>query len=287
MANTTLEMTFVNTTNRASTGNIQLDNAIARIYTAYKRGNGAMQDIAIELYNIKSKELYKVNGIEHFSDFAENVLKISKSKASRMCAVAKRFLICTEAEEEENRKKYNQFNFTQLSEMLTADDEILEFINPEMTSKEIREYINNAKRIGTNEPDQNSTDPDQNSTDPDQNSTDNNQNDNNQNDNNQTDNEKSVDEAKTEINKEFGYVDTDTAQTENEPVEAKAIDDEKSIIADDYTIKVSTDNEILEATCKTLNGLKKIHTWLNKNKTLITSSFPIYFDVETENTETE
>ena len=280
MANTTLEMTFVNTTNRASTGNIQLDNAIARIYTAYKRGNGAMQDIAIELYNIKSKELYKVNGIEHFSDFAENVLKISKSKASRMCAVAKRFLICTEAEEEENRKKYNQFNFTQLSEMLTADDEILEFINPEMTSKEIREYINNAKRIGTNEPDQNSTDPDQNSTD-------NNQNDNNQNDNNQTDNEKSVDEAKTEINKEFGYVDTDTAQTENEPVEAKAIDDEKSIIADDYTIKVSTDNEILEATCKTLNGLKKIHTWLNKNKTLITSSFPIYFDVETENTETE
>lgn len=273
MANTTLEMTFVNTDNRASTGNIQLDNAIARIYTAYKRGNGAMQDIAIELYNIKSKELYKVNGIEHFSDFAENVLKISKSKASRMCAVAKRFLICTEAEEEETRKKYNQFNFTQLSEMLTADDEILEFINPEMTSKEIRDYINNAKRIGTNDPDQNNTD--------------NNQNDNNQTDSEQTDNEKSVDEAKTEINKEFGYVDTDTAQTENEPVEAKVIDDEKSVIADDYTIKVSTDNEILEATCKTLNGLKKIHTWLNKNKTLITTSFPIYFDVETENTETE
>ena len=278
-------MTYVNTTNRVSTGNIQLDNAIARIYTAYKLGNGAMQDIAIELYNIKSKELYKVNGIEHFSDFAENVLKISKSKASRMCAVAKRFLICTEAEEEETRKKYNQFNFTQLSEMLTADDEILEFINPEMTSKEIRDYINNAKRIGTNDPDQNSTDPDQNSTDPDQNSTDpeqnnqtdNNQTDNNQTDNNQTDNEKSVDEATTEINKEFGYVDTDTAQTENEPVEAKTIDDEKSVIADDYTIKVSADNEILEASCKSLNGLKKIHTWLNKNKTVITSSFTIYY----------
>ena len=280
MANTTYEMTYVNTTNRVSTGNIQLDNAIARIYTAYKRGNGAIQDIAIELYNIKSKELYKVNGIEHFSDFAENVLKISKSKASRMCAVAKRFLICTEAEEEETRKKYNQFNFTQLSEMLTADDEILEFINPEMTSKEIRDFINNAKRIGTTDPDQNSTDPDQNSTDPDQNSTDPDQ-------NNQTDNEKSVDEAKAEINKEFGYVDTDTVQTENEPVEAKTIDDEKSVIADDYSIKVSTDNEILEATCKTLNGLKKIHTWLNKNKTLITTSFPIYFDVETDNTETE
>ena len=266
MANTTHEMTYVNTTNRVSTGNIQLDNAIARIYTAYKRGNGAMQDIAIELYNIKSKELYKVNGIEHFSDFAENVLKISKSKASRMCAVAKRFLICTEAEEEEIRKKYNQFNFTQLSEMLTADDDVLEFIKPEMTSKEIRDFINNAKRIGTTDPDQNSTDPEQ---------------------NNQTDNEKSVDEAKTEINKEFGYVDTDIAQTENEPVEAKTIDNEKSVIADDYTIKVSTDNEILEATCKTLNGLKKIHTWLNKNKTLITTSFPIYFDVETDNTETE
>lgn len=273
MANTSLEMTYTNTANRQSTGNIQLDNAIARIYVAYKRGNGAMQDIAIELYNIKSKELYKVNGIEHFSDFAENVLKISKSKASRMCAVAKRFLICTEAEEEETRKKYNQYNFTQLSEMLTADDDVLEFIKPEMTSKEIRDFINNAKRIGTTDPDQNNTDPDQNSTDPDQ--------------NNQTDNEKSTDEAKAEINKESDHVDIDTAQTENEPVEAKTIDDEKSVIADDYTIKVSTDNEILEATCKTLNGLKKIHTWLNKNKTLITTSFPIYFDVETDNTETE
>lgn len=283
MANTTLEMTFVNTDNKASTGNIQLDNAIIRIYNAYKRGNDAMQQIAIELYNIKSKELYKVNGIEHFSDFAENVLKISKSKASRMCAVAKRFLICTEADEEETRKKYNQFNFTQLSEMLTADDEILEFINPEMTSKEIRDYINNAKRIGTTDPDQNNTDNNQN----DNNQNDNNQTDNSQTDNNQTDNEKSVDEAKAEINKEFGYVDTDTVQTENEPVETKAIDDEKSVIADDYTIKISTDNEILEATCKTLNGLKKIHTWLNKNKTLITTSFPIYFDVENDNTETE
>lgn len=275
MANTSLEMVFTNTTNMESTGNIQLDNAITRIYNAYKRGNGAMQDIAIELYNIKSKELYKVNGIEHFSDFAENVLKISKSKASRMCAVAKRFLICTESEEEETRKKYNQYNFTQLSEMLTADDDVLEFIKPEMTSKEIRDFINNAKRIGTNDPGHNSTDPDQNSTDPDQT------------DNNQTDNEKSVDEAKDEVNKEFGYVDTDTAQIENEPVEAKAIDTEKSIIGDDYTIEVSTDNEILQATCKTLNGLKKIHTWLNKNKSIITSSFPIYFDVETDNTETE
>ena len=273
MANTSLEMTFTNVADRKSTGNIQLDNAIARIYVAYKRGNGAMQDIAIELYNIKSKELYKVNGIEYFSDFAENVLKISKSKASRMCAVAKRFLICTEAEEEATREKYNKFNFTQLSEMLTADDEILEFINPEMTSKEIRDYINNAKRIGMN--DQNNTDPDQNNndqnnndqnnTDPDQNNTDPDQTDNNQTDNDQT----------------------DTFVSENEITEAKTIDDEKSVIADEYSIKVSTDNEILEATCKTLNGLKKIHTWLNKNKTMITTSFPIYFDVETENTETE
>ena len=186
-----------------------------------------------------------------------------------------------EAEEEETRKKYNQFNFTQLSEMLTADDEILEFINPEMTSKEIRDYINNAKRIGTNDPDQNSTD--------------NNQNDNNQNDNNQnkptwnenTDEHIPVNEAKDNTNKEFGYIDTDIAVTNKVVNEAKAIDDEKSVIADDYTIKVSTDNEILEATCKTLNGLKKIHTWLNKNKSIITTSFPIYFDVETDNTETE
>lgn len=282
MANTTLEMTFTNVADRKSTGNIQLDNAIARIYVAYKRGNGAMQDIAIELYNIKSKELYKVNGIEHFSDFAENVLKISKSKASRMCAVAKRFLICTEAEEEANREKYNKFNFTQLSEMLTADDEILDFINPEMTSKEIRDYINNAKRIGMN--DQTDTEQtDTNQTDTDQTDTD--QTDTSQNDTNQT--EKTVDEAKAEINKKFGYIDTDTVTPENEIVEVKAIDDEKSVITDEYTIKVSTDNEILEATCKTLNGLKKIHTWLNKNKTMITTSFPIYFDVETENTETE
>ena len=261
MANTSLEMTFTSVANRKSTGNIQLDNAIARIYVAYKRGNGAMQDIAIELYNIKSKELYKVNGIEHFSDFAENVLKISKSKASRMCAVAKRFLICTEAEEEENREKYNKFNFTQLSEMLTADDEVLQFINPEMTSKEIRDYINNAKRIGTN------TQNDTNQNDTNQNDTE--QNDTDQNDTNQND----TDQNDTDIN--------------IEPVATKVIDNENSVFADDYTIKISTDNEILEATCTTLNGLKKIHTWLNKNKSIIATSFPIYFEVENENTDTE
>lgn len=271
MANTSLEMTFTNVADRKSTGNIQLDNAIARIYVAYKRGNGAMQDIAIELYNIKSKELYKVNGIEHFSDFAENVLKISKSKASRMCAVAKRFLICTEAEEDATREKYNKFNFTQLSEMLTADDEILEFIRPEMTSKEIRDYINNAKRIGMN--DQNNTDPDQNSTDPEQNVP--------------TWNDNTDEHIPVDNDTVNEYIDTDIAITNAVVNEAKAIDDEKSVITDEYTIKVSTDNEILEATCKTLNGLKKIHTWLNKNKTIITTSFPIYFDVETENTETE
>lgn len=275
MANTSLEMTFTNVADRESTGNIQLDNAINRIYMAYKRGNGAMQDIAIELYNIKSKELYKVNGIEHFSDFAENVLKISKSKASRMCAVAKRFLICTEAEEEETRKKYNQYNFTQLSEMLTADDDVLEFIKPEMTSKEIRDFINNAKRIGTTDPDQNNTDPDQ--TDVEQNSTDNNQTGPEQNEPTWNDNT----DERIPVDTVTEYIENDIAVT------AKAIDTEKSVIADDYTIEVSTDNEILQATCKTLNGLKKIHTWLNKNKSIITTSFPIYFDVETDNTETE
>ncbi len=274
MANTSLEMTFTNVADRKSTGNIQLDNAIARIYVAYKRGNGAMQDIAIELYNIKSKELYKVNGIEHFSDFAENVLKISKSKASRMCAVAKRFLICTEAEEEANREKYNKFNFTQLTEMLTADDEILEFINPEMTSKEIRDYINNAKRIGMND----QTDTEQTDTE---------QTDTEQTDTDQTDTEQTDTEQTDTEQTDTEQTDTDTFVPENEIVEVKVIDDEKSVITDEYTIKVSTDNEILEATCKTLNGLKKIHTWLNKNKTMITTSFPIYFDVETENTETE
>ena len=266
-------MTFTNVANRKSTGNIQLDNAIARIYVAYKRGNGAMQDIAIELYNIKSKELYKVNGIEHFSDFAENVLKISKSKASRMCAVAKRFLICTEAEEEENREKYNKFNFTQLSEMLSADDDVLEFIKPEMTSKEIRDFINNAKRIGTINPDQNNTD----QTNTEQTNTE--QTDIEQTNTEQTD----IEQTNTEqINTE--QTDTDTV---NETSATQIIDDDKSIITDEYSIKISTDNEILEATCTTLNGLEKIHTWLNKNKSIISKSFPIYFDVENENTDSE
>ena len=273
MANTSLEMTFTNVANRKSTGNIQLDNAIARIYVAYKRGNGAMQDIAVELYNIKSKELYKVNGIEHFSDFAENVLKISKSKASRMCAVAKRFLICTEAEEEENREKYNKFNFTQLSEMLTADDEVLQFINPEMTSKEIRDYINNAKRIGTNT----QTDTEQAQTDTEQTDTEQAQTDTEQTDTEQA--QTDTEQAQTNIEH--------TIDNDNIAVANIIIDEEKSVFADEYSIKVTTDNEVLEATCTTLNGLKKIHTWLNKNKSIIKSTFPIVFEVENENTNIE
>lgn len=126
------------TTTKINTGSIVLDKDINKINTEINNGNKASHEIARTLNKIKVEENWKVTGYDSFSDFAEGFFKISKSQASRLCAVAQKFL---------NTPKYEAYKISQLTEMIHADDKMLEYIQPTMTSKEIRNYINGAKQL--------------------------------------------------------------------------------------------------------------------------------------------
>lgn len=117
-----------------STGSVKLDKAIAKISAELKKGNKANHEVARTLYKIKTEELFTVTGYETFSDFAENYFGISKSQASRYTQVAEKFL---------GEQQYEEYTISQLVEMLKATPEMLEYINPSMSVKDIRDYIKN------------------------------------------------------------------------------------------------------------------------------------------------
>ena len=129
--------------NTESTGSVELDKAIATIRTEIQRGNTASHNIARELYRIKRDKLFTAVGAEHFSDFAENYFGISKSQGSRLCSIAEKFLVGT--------TKYEEFSNTQLIAMMNASDDMLEYIKPTMTVKDIRDYIKGALEVANNQ----------------------------------------------------------------------------------------------------------------------------------------
>lgn len=181
------------TTTKINTGSIVLDKDINKINTEINNGNRASHEIARTLNKIKVEENWKVTGYDSFSDFAEGFFKISKSQASRLCAVAQKFL---------NTPKYETYKISQLTEMIHADDKMLEYIQPTMTSKEIRDYINGAKQIEdkTKKPTEDKLTEDKPIDDK---STE-----------DKPTEETTTEQAKNEVNTEFGYINTDTTISE-------------------------------------------------------------------------
>ena len=147
----------VNANTKINTGSIELDKYINNIYECIKTGNKAAHEIAINLYYINKKELYMHTGANSFSDFCVNYFGkgISKSQGSRLVKIAEKFLIPSH--------KYDEYSNTQLIEMLSAKEEMLEYIKPTMTAAEIRKYIkgDDTKKIEQkpeqNQPEQNKT----------------------------------------------------------------------------------------------------------------------------------
>lgn len=130
------------------TGSVQLDKACNKIFAEMKRGNKASHVIAKELHNISVNSLF-TQVADNFSDFAEQYFGLSKSRASRYVKVAERFL---------QDNKFENYTITQLTEMLRATDEMIEYINPSMTCTEIRNYITGALALTDNSDDTETTD---------------------------------------------------------------------------------------------------------------------------------
>ena len=79
-------------------------------------------------------------GFKTTAAWAEQFLNFSKSKVSRYIAITRRFK-WEKITDEQGRDYWDIFTLGQLQEMLKATDEQLMQITPDMTVKEIREYL--------------------------------------------------------------------------------------------------------------------------------------------------
>ena len=232
------------TTTKINTGSLVLDKDINKINTEINNGNKASHEIARTLNKIKVEENWKVTGYDSFSDFAEGYFKISKSQASRLCAVAQKFL---------NTPKYEMYKISQLTEMIHADDKMLEYIQPTMTSKEIRDYINGAKQI-----EDKSTKTTEETT---------------------TEETTTTEQAKNEVNEQFGYIDTDTVIPEEYVYEEITKGDGYEVSKN----KIGT----YHVDCTDISALNRVVSYLKKHNPKATSIRVTFEEISEQENEQE
>ncbi len=89
------------------------------------------------LKNIKDDKLYELVGYTSVYEFSEKELNFSQTVTKNLIAVYEKF-----ADKERSsavlKKEYENFNYTQLVELVPVDENELNDYNPEMTTKEIR-----------------------------------------------------------------------------------------------------------------------------------------------------
>lgn len=106
-------------------------------------------------------EYYKEYGFSTLQDFVSSNFGIEKSSLSHILSVYYRFADCEDGitgKVYKNwiDKKYENYSYSQLCEMVKLKDKELEHISPKMTVRDIREYKKNLKRenccdVATNE----------------------------------------------------------------------------------------------------------------------------------------
>lgn len=79
-------------------------------------------------------------GFKNTATWAAEFLNFSKSKVSRYISITARFK-WTKVTDEQGRDYWDIFTLGQMQEMLKATDEQLQQITPDMTVKDIREYL--------------------------------------------------------------------------------------------------------------------------------------------------
>lgn len=93
--------------------------------------------IGYHLRKIDDDKLYRETGHENIWEFAKDQFGLSKSSASRFMAINKRFSV--DGYSDKLADNYQQFNVSQMSEMLTLTDEQIGQIDASTTIREIRD----------------------------------------------------------------------------------------------------------------------------------------------------
>lgn len=127
------------------TGNTKLGTTPLGRKTAaiIRLANNQIKDekqIAIRVAEVDRDELATAAGFKNTAAWASEFLGFSKSKVSRYTSITARFK-WVKVTDEQGRDYWDIFTLSQMQEMLKANDEQLQHITPDMTVKDIREYL--------------------------------------------------------------------------------------------------------------------------------------------------
>lgn len=120
-----------------------LRESTERIFTRMVNVEDNKKAICIDLAEIYNNGTWK-DDFGDFGDYTMTMFNITKSTASRMRRVSDKFI--TDINSPLNAE---MFTFNQLAVLVTLDNEVIEnsTINPDMTIKQLREFVNSVKAL--------------------------------------------------------------------------------------------------------------------------------------------
>ena len=122
-----------------------LKESTRRIFTRMVNVEDNKKAICVDLAEIYNKSTWK-DDFGDFGDYTMTMFNITKSTASRMRRVADKFI--TDINSPLNAEMYT---FNQLATLVTLDNEVIANgnITPDMTIKQLREFVNSTKALET------------------------------------------------------------------------------------------------------------------------------------------
>ena len=120
-----------------------LKESTRRIFTRMVNVEDNKKAICVDLAEIYNKSTWK-DDFGDFGDYTMTMFNITKSTASRMRRVADKFI--TDINSPLNAEMYT---FNQLATLVTLDNEVIANgnITPDMTIKQLREFVNSTKAL--------------------------------------------------------------------------------------------------------------------------------------------
>jgi hypothetical protein len=97
--------------------------------------------IGYELWHLKKSELYKISGYKNISDYAFDQFNFKKRSTYNFIAIVEKFCIYDKFgyPTHEIKSDYKDYNYSQLTEMLSLSDDHKKLVDSGMPVKQIRE----------------------------------------------------------------------------------------------------------------------------------------------------
>ena len=121
-------------------GKSKLGRATTKVITLINSQIRDEKQIAVSVAEVDREDVAKNAGFKNTAEWAEKFFGFSKSKVSRYISIIARFK-WTKVTDETGADYWDIFTLSQMQEMLKATDEQIKHITPDMTVKEIREYL--------------------------------------------------------------------------------------------------------------------------------------------------